>query len=197
MTDEELLHLSNGEKYVDLSVSTCDAGSEWFDPPQISIPTSISTPSFPVEFQNGSQTGTKDRQCERQCECDGSTGIGSATATCSAKWCPFCQRPMHPSQTGRLCSFCGQAGHVVCSRRHEGNCPQREGRPPWPAPPPNHLTQKDAVVTLGEAKRPFKKDVWHKEPSCWVRKFRKNRRRLFVPVGTKGGPNMYSLTGET
>ena len=45
--------------------------------------------------------------------------------------------------------------------------------------------------TKGDALKPFKKDSWRNETSCWIRECRRNRRALFTPIGTKDGPYIY------
>ena len=61
------------------------------------------------------------------------------------------------------------------------------------------VSQDDSVPeAIGEPEevRPsWPKDEWRRGPNCWIRIHRRPRRALFMPTGTKNGPDLSTLSG--
>ena len=55
-----------------------------------------------------------------------------------------------------------------------------------------------AVLTRIGDRQPatWPKDEWKKGPRCWIRIHHKPRRALFIPTGTKNGPDIATLSGS-
>ena len=60
------------------------------------------------------------------------------------------------------------------------------------------LMPSPAVLTRIGDRQPatWPKDEWKKGPRCWIRIYHKQRRALFLPTGTKDGPDIATLSGS-
>ena len=54
----------------------------------------------------------------------------------------------------------------------------------------------DSPPTSQTQSKRWAKDEWRQAPGCWIRVHNRPRKALFLPTGTKGGPDISTLDGR-
>jgi len=120
----------------------------------------------------------------------------------SVSFIPVDPRLHIPSLLPRRDEFVSEIDLATCRRSNVGNIAVPSSTEHEPIPNTNDDSYNDVYL----ASKPNKsdvplgrhdcKDVWQKRPGCWVRVHNKPRRQMFVPTGTRDGPDVATLTGH-